>query len=102
MLRQGEELRRALAEKMQMHYQVLLEATTGLVAQRLREKETDVQKAVRHNAKLEAREVQLNSEVQTWQERAREHETTTVALRSQLQAGYYWVIEMIFRWWVVT
>ncbi|KAL2472098.1 GUB WAK bind domain-containing protein [Abeliophyllum distichum] len=35
------------------------------MAQRLREKETEVQKAVRHNAELEAREVQLNTEVET-------------------------------------
>ncbi|KAL2549740.1 BOI-related E3 ubiquitin-protein ligase [Forsythia ovata] len=44
-----------------------------------------VQKAVRRNAELEAWEAQLNSEIQTWQERAREQETTADALRSQLQ-----------------
>ncbi|KAL2458676.1 SBP (S-ribonuclease binding protein) family protein [Abeliophyllum distichum] len=66
------------------HYQALPEEVTGSVVQRLREKETDVQKAVKRNNEQEAQEAQLNSEVQTCQERAREQETTVTVLRSQL------------------
>ncbi|XP_052118211.1 uncharacterized protein LOC107483904 [Arachis duranensis] len=44
---QGEELRRALAEKRQRHYRALLTAAEEVVARRLREKEAEVEKATR-------------------------------------------------------
>ncbi|CAA3033548.1 G-type lectin S-receptor-like serine threonine-kinase At4g27290 isoform X1 [Olea europaea subsp. europaea] len=66
---------------------VLLETAAGSVKQRLREKETEVQKAVRRKAELEARAAQLNSEVQKWQAKAREQEATTTALRAMISAG---------------
>ncbi|KAL2541417.1 E3 ubiquitin-protein ligase BOI-like [Abeliophyllum distichum] len=64
------------------HYQALLEAMTGSVVQRLREKETNVQKAVRCNNELEAREMQWNSEVQAWQERAQKQKPRYLVFKS--------------------
>ncbi|CAA3023025.1 E3 ubiquitin- ligase BOI-like [Olea europaea subsp. europaea] len=81
---QGEELKGALAAKMQKHYQVMMEAAAWSVAQRLREKETEVQKAAKHNAELEARAAQLNLDIKKWQARAREQEPTAATLQSQL------------------
>lgn len=87
LVQQGQELRRALAENTQRHYQVLLETAAGSVKQRLREKETEVQKAVRRKAEPEARAAQLNSEVQKWQAKAREQEATATALQAMISAG---------------
>lgn len=82
---QGEELRRALAEKRQRHYHALLGAAEESVARRLREKEAEVEKAARRNAELEARAAQLSAEAQVWQARARAQEATAVTLQAQLQ-----------------
>lgn len=82
---QGEQLRRTLAEKRQRHYRALLSAAEEAVAQRLREKEAEVEKATRKNAELEARAAQLSVEAQVWQAKARAHEATAASLQAQLQ-----------------
>ncbi|MED6179986.1 hypothetical protein PIB30_006103 [Stylosanthes scabra] len=82
---QGEELRRALAEKRQRHYRALLAATEEAVAHRLREKEVEVEKATRRNAELEARAAQLAAEAQVWMAKARAQEATAASLQAQLQ-----------------
>lgn len=82
---QGEQLRRALAEKRQRHYRALLSAAEEAVAQRLREKEAEVEKATRRNAELEARAAQLSVEAQVWQAKARAQEAAAVSLQAQLQ-----------------
>ncbi|TKY55525.1 BOI-related E3 ubiquitin-protein ligase 3 [Spatholobus suberectus] len=82
---QGEQLRRALAEKRQRHYQALLGAAEEAVARRLREKEAEVEKATRKNAELEARAAQLSVEAQVWQAKARAQEATAASLQAQLQ-----------------
>lgn len=82
---QGEELRRTLGEKRKRHYGTLLQAAADSAAQRLREKETELEKAAQLNSGLEARAAQLNAEVQTWQARAREQEVTAAMLQAQLQ-----------------
>ncbi|KAK7263356.1 hypothetical protein RJT34_30944 [Clitoria ternatea] len=85
LLAQGEQLRRALAEKRQRHYRALLSAAEETVARRLREKEAEVEKATRKNAELEARAAQLSVEAQVWQAKARAQEATAASLQAQLQ-----------------
>ena len=82
---QGEQLRRALAEKRQRHYRALLSAAEEAVARRLREKEAEVEKATRRNAELEARAAQLAAEAQVWQAKARAQEAAAASLQAQLQ-----------------
>lgn len=82
---QEEQLRRTLAEKRQRHYRALLTAAEEAVAQRLREKELEVEKATRRNAELESRAAQLSMEAQVWQAKAKSQEATATALQSQLQ-----------------
>ncbi|VVB12704.1 unnamed protein product [Arabis nemorensis] len=78
---QGEELRRMLAGNRESRYVELLCATEDLVGRRMREKEAELEKAMRRHAELEARAAQLASEAQTWQVRA----TTLEAEVSSLQ-----------------
>jgi E3 ubiquitin-protein ligase BOI-like protein len=82
---QGEQLRRALAEKRQQHYRALLGAAEESIARRLRESEAEVQRATRKNAELEARASQLSIEAQVWQAKARTQEVTATSLQAQLQ-----------------
>lgn len=82
---QGEELRRTLAEKRQRHYRELLGAAEVSAARRLREKDAELEKAVRRNAELEALAAQLSAEGQAWQTRARAQEAAAAALQAQLQ-----------------
>ncbi|XP_009628283.1 BOI-related E3 ubiquitin-protein ligase 1-like isoform X1 [Nicotiana tomentosiformis] len=82
---QGEQLRRTLEEKRKRHYHALLGATEETIARRLREKDTEVEKAARRNAELEARAVQLTAEARAWQTKTRELEVTAVTLQAQLQ-----------------
>ncbi|KAJ0106632.1 hypothetical protein Patl1_18320 [Pistacia atlantica] len=85
LLAQGEQLRRALAEKSQRHYRALLGAAEESIARRLREKDAEVEKATRRNAELEARAAQLTVEAQVWQAKARAQEATAASLQAQLQ-----------------
>ncbi|XP_061343959.1 BOI-related E3 ubiquitin-protein ligase 1-like isoform X2 [Gastrolobium bilobum] len=82
---QGEQLRRALAEKRQRHYRALLSAAEESVARRLNEKEAEVKIATRRNAELEARAAQLSVEAQVWQAKAKAQEAMAVSLQAQLQ-----------------
>ncbi|MCE0482147.1 hypothetical protein HAX54_040594 [Datura stramonium] len=82
---QGEQLRRTLAEKRQRHYRALIGAAEESMARRLREKESEMEKAARRNAELEARAAQLSAEAQAWQARARAQEVTAATLQAQLQ-----------------
>ncbi|KAE8731956.1 hypothetical protein F3Y22_tig00002338pilonHSYRG00215 [Hibiscus syriacus] len=85
LLAQGEELRRALAEKRQRHYRALLGAAEESVARRLREKEAEVEKVKRRNTELEAHAAQISLEAQVWQAKARAQEASAVSLEAQLQ-----------------
>ncbi|KAJ8552688.1 hypothetical protein K7X08_020081 [Anisodus acutangulus] len=78
---QGEQLRRTLEEKRKRHYHALEEST----ARRLREKETEVEKATKRNVELEERASQLIAEARAWQVKANEQEVTAVMLQAQLQ-----------------
>ncbi|WVZ11747.1 hypothetical protein V8G54_016277 [Vigna mungo] len=82
---QGEQLRRALTEKRKRHYRALLRGAEQSILRRLREKETEVEKATRRNAELEARAAQLGVETQLWQAKAKAQEATAASLQAQLQ-----------------
>ncbi|CAI9775596.1 unnamed protein product [Fraxinus pennsylvanica] len=82
---QGEQVRHKLAETRKRHYSALLQAAEDSAAQRLREKEAELEKEAQLNSDLEARAAQLNAEVKTWQARAREQEVTAAMLQAQLQ-----------------
>ncbi|CAL0311633.1 unnamed protein product [Lupinus luteus] len=81
---QGEQLKQTLAEMRERHYRSLLNAVDESVARRLREKQTDMEKATRRNAELEARVAQLRVEAQVWQARVKAQESTAATLQTQL------------------
>ncbi|KAK1430570.1 hypothetical protein QVD17_13408 [Tagetes erecta] len=82
---QGEELRRMLANKRQMHYCALLRAAEDTISRQMKDKEVEVEKAKRRNAELEARAAHLSAEARVWEARVRAHEAEAVTLQSQLQ-----------------
>ncbi|KAK4751718.1 hypothetical protein SAY87_020516 [Trapa incisa] len=82
---QGEQLRRALAEKWHRHYRALLGSAEESLSRRLREKEAEMEKAMRRNAELQARAAQLGAETQLWQAKARSHEAAVASLRGHIQ-----------------
>ncbi|TMW84680.1 hypothetical protein EJD97_024653, partial [Solanum chilense] len=82
---QGEQLRRTLEEKRKRHYHALIGAMEESTARRLKEKETEVEKAGRRNTELEARASQLIAEARAWQVKACEQEVTAATLQAQLQ-----------------
>lgn len=55
------------------------------MAKKIREKEAEVEKAVRKNAELQARAAHFSAEAQVWQARARAQEATAASLQAQLQ-----------------
>lgn len=82
---QGEQLRRALAERRQRHYRVLLGAAEESAARRLREKEAEVERAARRSAELEDRLARLRTESMAWQAKAIAEQATAASLHAQLQ-----------------
>ncbi|KAG9142707.1 hypothetical protein Leryth_005470 [Lithospermum erythrorhizon] len=82
---QGEQLRRKLSEKRRSNFKTLLNAAEESVSLKLREKEVQLEKALRCNTELEAKLAQLTSEVQAWQARASEYEATAAALQAEVQ-----------------
>ncbi|KAL3360349.1 hypothetical protein AABB24_013665 [Solanum stoloniferum] len=82
---QGEQLKRTLEEKRKRHYHALIGAVEESTARRLKEKETEVEKASRRNTELEARASQLIGEARAWQVKACEQEVTAATLQAQLQ-----------------
>ncbi|XP_008788744.2 probable BOI-related E3 ubiquitin-protein ligase 3 [Phoenix dactylifera] len=81
----GEHLRRTLAEKRQRHCRALLCAADEAAARRLREKEAEVEQAVRRAAELEERLARLKAESLAWQAKAMADQATALALHAQLQ-----------------
>lgn len=82
---QGEQLRRALAEKRHRHHCALLGAAEEFVSRQLREKEAEAGRAAQRNAELEAQAARLSAEARAWQARAKAGEATAAALQAQLQ-----------------
>ncbi|KAE9613117.1 hypothetical protein Lal_00027649 [Lupinus albus] len=81
---QGEQLRQTLAEMRERHNWSLLNTLDESVARRLREKQTDMEKATRRNAELEAHVAQLSVEAQVWQAKVKAQESTAASLQAQL------------------
>ncbi|XP_077235184.1 BOI-related E3 ubiquitin-protein ligase 1-like isoform X2 [Tasmannia lanceolata] len=82
---QGDQLRRTLAERRQSHYRTLLGVAEELASRRLREKESEVEKATRRNAELEERVAHLRAEAHVWEAKTRAQEATAISLQAQLQ-----------------
>lgn len=82
---QSEQLRRTLTERRQKHYRALLGTVEESASRRLKEKDAEVEKAVRRNAELEERVARLRVEAQVWEAKARAQEVTAASLQAQLQ-----------------
>ncbi|XP_010933546.1 E3 ubiquitin-protein ligase BOI isoform X2 [Elaeis guineensis] len=82
---QGEQLRRALAERRQRHYRALLGAAESSAARRLREKEAELERAARRRAELEDRLARLRTESMAWQAKAMAEQAAAATLHAQLQ-----------------
>ncbi|CAH8382816.1 unnamed protein product [Eruca vesicaria subsp. sativa] len=82
---QAEQLRRMLADTSERHYRELMRITEESVSQRLREKETEIEKVTRRHAELEARAAQIEAESRAWQVRAASREAEATSLQARLQ-----------------
>ncbi|KAG1359392.1 BOI-related E3 ubiquitin-protein ligase 1 [Cocos nucifera] len=82
---QEAQLRRTLAEKRRRHCAALLCAAEAAVARTLREKEAEVDRAVRRGAELEGRLARLKAESLAWQTKAMANQAAAAALQAQLQ-----------------
>ncbi|KAJ4784531.1 SBP (S-ribonuclease binding protein) family protein [Rhynchospora pubera] len=80
-----ERLRRALTETQRRHHVALLGSAESLTARRLREKESELDRAVRRGAELEDRISNLKSELMTWQSKALSYQSTAASLHARLQ-----------------
>ncbi|KAL9249849.1 BOI-related E3 ubiquitin-protein ligase 1-like protein [Drosera capensis] len=81
---QGEQLRRTTAEKRTRNYRALLTIAEERATRKLREKETEIEKAHLRNTELEARAAHLAAEAQAWQAKARSQEAQAASLQSQI------------------
>ncbi|XP_078155912.1 BOI-related E3 ubiquitin-protein ligase 1-like [Carex rostrata] len=80
-----EQLRRALVETQRRHHLALLGSAESLTTRRLREKEAELDRAVRRGAELEDRIANLKSELMTWQTKALSYQSTAASLHARLQ-----------------
>ncbi|XP_024961207.1 uncharacterized protein LOC112501730 [Cynara cardunculus var. scolymus] len=89
---QEEELRRKLAEKRQQHYFVLIRAAKESASQMIKGQggEGVLQ------ADLEARALQLSTEAQVWQAKARVQEAVAAALQAQLQRAIITILNAMY------
>ncbi|KAG6527014.1 hypothetical protein ZIOFF_009101 [Zingiber officinale] len=81
----GEYLRRTLEERRRRSIRSLLVAARKTAAQRLREKEADVERAASRGAELEHRLAHLRTESMAWQARAKAGHAEAASLHAQLQ-----------------
>ncbi|CAL9089843.1 unnamed protein product, partial [Musa textilis] len=82
---QGEQLRQAFAEKWRRHCRSLLGVAKEWAAAWLREKEADVELAMRRSAELEDSLSRLRTESMAWQAKAIANQATAAALHARLQ-----------------
>lgn len=82
---QGEQLRRAIADRMRHHNRALLVAADKSAARRLREKALEAEREARRGAELEERLARLRNEAAAWQAKALSEQATAVTLHAQLQ-----------------
>jgi E3 ubiquitin-protein ligase BOI-like protein len=82
---QGEQLRRAIADRVRHHNRALLVAADKSASRRLREKAAEAERESRRGAELEERLARLRAEAAAWQAKALSEQATAVALHAQLQ-----------------
>ncbi|KAG0461753.1 hypothetical protein HPP92_020229 [Vanilla planifolia] len=82
---QGEQLRQTLAERRQRHHHALLAAAEESIGRRLREKELEIERAVRRSAELEDRLARLRTETIAWQAKAMAEQASAASLHAQIQ-----------------
>ncbi|KAG0534631.1 hypothetical protein BDA96_04G295900 [Sorghum bicolor] len=82
---QGEQLRRAMADRLRRHNQAILVKADQSAARRLREKAAEAEREARRGAELEERLARLRGEAAAWQAKALSEQAAAVTLHAQLQ-----------------
>lgn len=82
---QGEQLRRAMADRMRRHNRAILVKADQSAARRLREKAAEAEREARRGAELEERLAHLRGEAAAWQAKALSEQAAAVTLHAQLQ-----------------
>ncbi|CAN6280361.1 unnamed protein product [Urochloa humidicola] len=82
---QGEQLRRAMADRLRRHNRAILAKADQSAARRLREKAAEAEREARRGAELEDRLARLRGEAAAWQAKALSEQAAAVALHAQLQ-----------------
>ncbi|PWZ24538.1 hypothetical protein Zm00014a_009531 [Zea mays] len=82
---QGEQLRRAVADRLRRHNRAILVKADQSAARRLREKAAEAEREARRGAELEERLARLRGEAAAWQAKALSEQAAAVALHAQLQ-----------------
>ncbi|KAF3340454.1 BOI-related E3 ubiquitin-protein ligase 1-like protein [Carex littledalei] len=85
LIQQGEQLRRAVAEKQRRNYNALSLAVEEMVARKIREKQVELNRAAHLTVELEDRLDQLRSDSAAWQKKALTDQATATTLHAQLQ-----------------
>ncbi|CAO2047935.1 unnamed protein product [Urochloa humidicola] len=82
---QGEQLRRALADRLRRHNRAILLKADQSAARRLRDKAAEAEREAARGAELEDRLARLRGEAAAWQAKALSEQAAAVALHAQLQ-----------------
>ncbi|XP_066328255.1 BOI-related E3 ubiquitin-protein ligase 1-like [Miscanthus floridulus] len=82
---QGEQLRRAMADRLRRHNRAILVKADQSAARRLREKAAEAEREARRGAELEDRLARLRGEAAAWQAKALSEQAAAVTLHAQLQ-----------------
>ncbi|GJN21883.1 hypothetical protein PR202_gb09405 [Eleusine coracana subsp. coracana] len=82
---QGEQLRRAMADRLRRHNRAILLKADQSAARRLHEKAAEAEREARRCTELEERLVRLRGEAAAWQAKALSEQAAAVTLHAQLQ-----------------
>jgi E3 ubiquitin-protein ligase BOI and related proteins len=82
---QGEQLRRALADRLRHHNRAILLKADQSAARRLREKAAEAEREARRGAELEELLVRLRGEAAAWQAKALSEQAAAVTLHAQVE-----------------
>lgn len=86
--RQGDQLRHAILDKIQMSQHKTVSLMEERVLQKLREKDEELEIINRKNKELEVRMEQLTMEAEAWQQRAKYNENMIAALNYNLERAH--------------
>ncbi|KAK8944730.1 hypothetical protein KSP39_PZI008576 [Platanthera zijinensis] len=81
LIAQGEQLRQALVERQQRQYRAIIESA----GRKLREKDSEIERAARCNAELEERLARFQTESMAWQAKAMAEQAAAASLHAHLQ-----------------